>query len=113
MNKLCNILKYQYSSGFIIGHSINQTISYDDNQRHLILYTPLVFAISFPLLTIFSPVFILNYYFNFTFVDEFIDKYSITRYHQYDGTDGTNNKYAYPSRICIKKIYTIGKYEKS
>ena len=110
MNKVINILKFQALSGFVLSHSINQTILFHDNPYHLKINTPILFTICFPLLTISSPLFILNYYFNFSFIDKMIDsfytKYTIERFHQCAPKKENlkeDNIYAYPSLIIIKK----------
>ena len=60
------------------------------------------------------PLLFANYMVNGTYFDKLYDriqeKYSIQveRYHQYDGND---NKYAYPSLICIEIKETV-KYDK-
>lgn len=102
-----NNLKYivgKFKNGLINSFLLGTAIGFIPN-RTIIQFNDIKVKIPLPILTGFCgvlfyinmPFYILNYYLETTYVDNFLDKINIDRYCQYDG----NNK-KYPSLIIIK-----------
>lgn len=107
---ILNVIKFgsacSFCSGFILGlvpNDINLKINGKDKFNRVRVPLPIIGGFIGLSGFIFSPFLITNYFLNGTFFDKLIDKYNIDikRYHQYDGSD---NKYAYPSKIHIEIV---------
>jgi hypothetical protein len=98
--KIKNFIVGSFYSGFIIGCIPNKLVINYEDKKYNFFQIPLLTGFICSSAFIISPLLLVNYFFNFTYLDKFIDKYDIElkRIHQYDGN---NNKYAYPSNLKI------------
>ena len=90
-----------FGSGFILGCFPNKIHFKFEEQHYRVPPIPLITGFIGSMSFIFSPLLLINYFFNGIFFDKLIDDYDIDiqRYHQYNNL---NNKYAFPSSLVIK-----------
>jgi len=98
--KVKKLIIYGFFTGFCVGCIPNKLTIHYKGKKYNYLNIPLITGVICTTGIILSPLLMVNYFFNGTFIDKFIDKYDIhlERYHQ---CDGNNDKYAYPSVLII------------
>jgi len=98
--KVNNLIISGFISGFCVGCFPNKLHINFEGRKYNFIEMPLITGVIGSTGIILSPLLIINYLCNGTYLDRLVDKYDINmeRYHQYDGK---NNKYAYPSLLII------------
>ena len=98
--KVSNLIISGFISGYCVGCFPNKLSINFEGRKYNSIETSIMSGIICSTGIILSPLLIVNYLCNGTYVDRLVDKYDINikRYHQYDGK---NDKYAYPSLLII------------
>ena len=93
-------ISYGFASGFCAGCFPNTLVIEFEDKKYKSLPIPLISGLICSTGLVFSPLLIINYFYNGIYFDKLIDKYNINikRHHQYDGK---NNKYAFPSLLIL------------
>ena len=99
-------VKFLYLHSFLLGSLLSLIPNQIDlyvNHNKIEIPFPFISGFLVSSTLFFSPFILVNYFFNLTYIDKYIDKYDfkIQRFHQYDGN---NNKYAFPSIIKISIV---------
>jgi len=89
-----------FLTGFCRGLLPNNVHMYYNKRRIALFPIPIMTGLACSMITICSPLLLINYFSEGTYFDKLFDKYEIDvkRYLQYDGN---NNKYGFPSLIII------------